>query len=203
MYTKIFIHIIYTHIYTVFIHIIYTQIFYTLFIHYLYKYIYTNRKFLYLNRSSSQNLKNSVSFLPQLIGRHNELPCFFTNRCPIFICVERKVIHCTFLHRCVCAQFPIRILVKRIHHRSIRIKERFSNIIEVQLHRFCELKKPFVIYLKFILKIEFTFSCENFLSFLVVKSRRTGIRLRVNTFGDSQSSYTSPNNLPPERKKFT
>ena len=34
----------------------------------------------------------------------------------------------------------------------------------------------------------------------MAKSRRTGIRLRVNTFGDLQSSYTSPNNLPPERK---
>ena len=36
----------------------------------------------------------------------------------------------------------------------------------------------------------------------MAKSQRTGICLRVNTFGDSQSSYTSPNNLPPERKKL-
>ena len=36
----------------------------------------------------------------------------------------------------------------------------------------------------------------------MAKSRWTGIRLRVNTFGDSQSSYTSPNNLPPERKNL-
>ena len=46
---------------------------------------------------------------------------------------------------------------------------------------------------------------SNFLKktkFFMAKSRRTGICLRVNTFGDSQSSYTSPNNLPPERKNL-
>ena len=41
----------------------------------------------------------------------------------------------------------------------------------------------------------------------MAKSQRTGIRLRVNTFGDSQSSnflsYTSPNNLPPEKENLT
>ena len=35
------------------------------------------------------------------------------------------------------------------------------------------------------------------------KSRRTGIRLRANTLGHSQSTYTSPNNLPPEKEKIT
>ena len=38
----------------------------------------------------------------------------------------------------------------------------------------------------------------------MAKSKRTGIRLRADTFGDSQSSktYTSPNHLPtpPEKK---
>ena len=45
---------------------------------------------------------------------------------------------------------------------------------------------------------------KKFSKFLWLKSQQTGIRLRVNTFGDSQSSsYTSPNNLPPERKNLT
>ena len=49
---------------------------------------------------------------------------------------------------------------------------------------------------------------EKFSKFFMAKSKRTGIRLRVNTFGDSQSwkklTYTSPTNfeyLPPENRK--
>ena len=135
----VFIHFVYKNIYTLFIHkflysiytlciqkylyIIYTQIF----IHYLYiiytKNIYTNRKFLYLNRSSSLIPKNFASFLSQLIRSHNELPSFITNRCPIFLCVEGLVIHCMFLHQCVSAQFPVRILVKRVHNCLISIEK--------------------------------------------------------------------------------
>ena len=50
--------------------------------------------------------------------------------------------------------------------------------------------------------------CWKYSKFLLAKSQRTWIRLRVNTFGDSQSpknwTYTSPNKfdyLPPERTK--
>ena len=85
IYTQIFIQYLYTLYTKIFIHYLYTKSFnaiYTLFIHYLYKNIYTNifiQIYLYLNRSSSQILKNFAHFLPQLIGRHNELPSFFTN----------------------------------------------------------------------------------------------------------------------------
>ena len=160
IYTQIFIQYLYTLYTKIFIHYLYTN-FYMLFIHYLYiiytKNIYTNifiQIYLYLNRSSSQILKNFARFLPQLIRRHNELPSFITNRYPIFLCVEGLVIHCTFLHWCVSAQFPMRILVKWVHYRPICIKEQFSDVIEVQLRRFCKLKKTFVIYLSLILKIE-------------------------------------------------
>ena len=50
--------------------------------------------------------------------------------------------------------------------------------------------------------------CWKYSKFLLAKSQWTGIRLRVNTFGDSQSpknwTYTSPNKfdyLPPEKEE--
>ena len=141
--------------YTVFIHFVYKKYLYTIYTLFIQKKFIPKifiQIYLYLNRSSSHVFKNSAHFLPQLIGRHNELPGFITYRCPILLCIEGLVIHGTFLHQCVSAQFPIRIFVKWVHYHSIHIKEQFSDIIEVQLGRFCELKKPFVIYLSFILK---------------------------------------------------